>query len=97
MMISFYFSPHGGVTKWNRDKFVALVNSVATLRHYICEKSVMEKFLTKLGVQSPIGYTKLDRDIDFLIRFERLDHDFAVLCEKINISCAHPPPSRKEK
>ncbi len=82
-MISFYFSPSRGVTEWNRSKFLHLVNKVPTLRHYICEKSFLEKVSTKLGLKTNIFHRKLD--IDFLIRFEQLDDDFKVVCEKLDI------------
>ena len=37
-MVSFYFSPHRGVTEWNGNDFLCLVNRMPTLRHYICGK-----------------------------------------------------------
>ena len=84
-MISFYFSPHRGVTEWSRDNFLALVNRVPTLRNYICEKSFLEKASARLGLKTTILNRKLDSDIDFLIRFEQLNHDFKVVCEKLDI------------
>jgi len=85
MMISYYFSPHRGITEWHRNEFLTLLNSVPTLRHYICEQSFLEKALAKLGRQRPRGNKSLDFDIDYLIRFEHLNDDFNVVCEKLDI------------
>ena len=93
MMISFYFSPHKGATEWDRNDFLTLVNSVPTLRHYICERSFIERTLAKIGLQRPIGNKKIDTDIDYLIRFERLNNDFKVVCEKLDIPHS-PLPKR---
>ena len=57
-MISYYFSPHRGVTEWNRNHFFRLVNRLPTSRHYICETSFLRKALQKLGV-----HTKIDHDL----------------------------------
>lgn len=91
MMISHYFSPHRAVTEWDRGNFVALVDSAPTLRHFICERFFGERVLGKIGVKSNIKHRKLGEDIDFLIRFERLNEDFQLVCEKLGISCPHLP------
>lgn len=62
-MISFYFSPHRGVTQWNPDAFRALVESTPPARHYLLAEA-----------SSPMD-KPLDADIDFLLRFETLEHD----------------------
>lgn len=82
MMISFYFSPHRGIAKWNRDSFLDMLEGVPTIRHYICEEPLR-------------GHQKLDSDIDFLLRFERLEDDFRVACGRIGIPCA-PLPHRNK-
>ncbi|MDO6562455.1 sulfotransferase family 2 domain-containing protein [Amphritea sp. 1_MG-2023] len=69
-MISFYFSPHRGVKKWDRNNFIALLNNVAPLRHYVCE-----------GAQS----IKVDSELDYLIKFENLDEDFGIVCKNLGI------------
>ena len=49
--------------------------------------------MAKIGVQRPIGNKKIDTDIDYLIRFERLNNDFKVVCEKLDIPHS-PLPKR---
>lgn len=92
-MISLYFSPSRGVKKWNRNDFLTLVNSVSPLRYYICAKTVNDKVLRKLRIQRIIGYKKLERDIDFLIRFEQIEHDFETVCKMLDIPHS-PLPKR---
>jgi len=89
MMISYYFSPHRAVEEWDRGDFVALVDRVPTLRHFICERSFSENSLEKIGVKTK--KQKLGKNIDFLIRFERLDEDFEAVCKKLDISCSRLP------
>lgn len=72
MMISYYFSPNLGITEWNRNIFLKLINNIPTLRHYI-------------SVNRSLNNRSLDEDIDFLIRFERLNDDFQAVCNKLGI------------
>lgn len=89
MMISYYFSPNRAIKEWNREDFVALVDSVPTLRHFICERSFSERASEKIGKKTI--KQKLGKNIDFLIRFERLGADFEAVCKKLNISCSRLP------
>lgn len=75
MMISYYFSPHRGVTQWDREAFLKLLKKVPTLRHYVCEKPNCRR-------QSP---TQLASDVQYLIRFEHLEEDFNQVCAQIGI------------
>lgn len=72
MLVSFYFSPHGGVQEWNRDGFLNMVKSIPTMRCFIA------------GLHSR-SQDKLDDNVDFLMRFEHLHEDFKLVCEKIGI------------
>ena len=75
-MISLYFSPHRGLKiEWNKNKFIELVYRAKPLRY----------FINKQNSKS------LDNDIDFLIRYERLNDDFEKVCKILNI----PPKSLK--
>lgn len=80
-MISLYFSPHRGVTEWDPAAFAAIVEQAGTLRQYIR--------------RDPAGNGPLDADLDFLLRFERLDDDFAALCGAIGIP--HEPLARRNQ
>lgn len=83
--ISFYFSPSRGVKEWNRDDFILFVNKMKPLRHYIKLESFINKVLRKLKMPININTGRLDQDIDFLIRFENLEQDFQIVCQKIGI------------
>lgn len=87
MMVSFYFSPHRGVTSWDRVDFIKLLKEVPTIRHYICDNQVNPEGLSGANiVNTPYhGCGGINKDIDFLIRFECLQEDFEKLCLKINI------------
>jgi hypothetical protein len=80
-MISLYFSPHRGETAWNRDAFMTVVNDAGTLRRYI---------RTEPGVDGP-----LDADLECLMRFERLEADFARVCTDLGIP--HEPLPRRNQ
>lgn len=83
LMISYYFSPHRGFSEWNRQIFLSLVERMPPLRHYICERP---------STREGKGNSKLDTDIDYLMRFESIDDEFEVVCGKLNI-----PPQRLPK
>ena len=85
MMISYYFSPHRSVGEWDRDKFVRLTHNVKTLRDYICESSRWVRKLRRKGLYPKILNPKIDGNIDCLIRFESLEADFKMVCEKLDI------------
>ena len=93
MIISLYFSPRRGVTEWNRDDFLTLVNTVPTFSHYLCERSLIDRILAKTGAQRTVVSTKLDDNIDYIMRFECLEHDFNMVCEKLDIPKS-PLPKR---
>lgn len=92
-MISLYFSPHRGITKWDRTEFLQVVNKAPTLRYFVSEKSLGDTILGKLGLQHRSVRKSLDSDIDALLRFEHLSDDFRMVCERLNIPVA-PLPKR---
>ena len=69
MLISYYFSPHRGVKKWNRTSFIDLVENVKNISYYL-----------SLGSQFEI-----DSELNHLLRFENLDEDFSAICKQIGI------------
>jgi hypothetical protein len=92
-MISFYFSPHRSVQEWDKQKFIDLIHSVQPLRHYIGKRSTL--FGRDLGVSLRdavlLQRRPLAADIDFLIRFEHLESDFAHVCNTLDIPCSKLP------
>lgn len=74
-MISFYFSPHRGVTDWSRDSFIELVESIGPTMSFLTTRDWASQ--KSLGVKP---------EVDFIIRFENLQDDFDQVCERIGIS-----------
>ena len=82
-VISAYFSPHrvirlevvGG---WDRGRFLERLESgkriVQPLRHFITSHP-----------PPPEGTAALDSELDFLLRYENLEADFAELCDRIEV------------
>lgn len=91
-MISMYFSPHRGTDKWDRGEFVRMVQNSTTLQDYITLPSYSNKILKHLGL--PTRPQPLDRDIDYLIRFETLNDDFNTACKKIGLPATTKLPVR---
>ena len=82
-MVSWYFSPGSGRTEWDRDAFIQLAREKPPLEKYITIASFGEQLASKLGIRRAI--VPLDRDLNFLIRFEQLNDDFQRLCRLIDI------------
>lgn len=68
-LISFYFSPHRKVDKWNRDDFLEFINGVKPFEDFVC--------LARDG--------KNINRLDFLIRFESLDEDYKKLTNHLDL------------
>jgi hypothetical protein len=79
-MISWFFSPHRqlpqkdrraghGAGQWSRDHFLRFLSRRQATRHYTC---------------LPDAPT-LSHDLDALLRFERLDEEFAAVCSRLDI------------
>jgi hypothetical protein len=82
-MVSSYFSPHRGIMEWDRYAFMRLISATPTLRHYIFCSTFKERIFLK--TRMPRIGEAVTRDIDFLLRFEKLESDFSELCRKLNI------------
>lgn len=95
MMISWYFSPHRKVTEWVRNDFVRLIDEVPTLDHYITVSSSSESTYPTLKdiclFQEKFWVHPLIRHIDFLVRFEKLNEDFAKVCRKLRVPYSQLP------
>lgn len=95
MCISFYFSAHRGKVAWNRDDFKETIQNIATTRDYITTDPTNEKTKRKLKSGAGSDTKPLDGDIDFLIRFERLNEDFKQVCKAIDIPVVELPHKNK--
>jgi hypothetical protein len=80
-MISWFFSPHRQLPKanhppawhaargWGREHFVRFLGRRPSTRHYVCLP----------------GAPTLSHDLDFLMRFEQIDQDFAEVCRRLDL------------
>jgi hypothetical protein len=68
-MVSNFFSPHQGVSEWDRDAFIAFVGKKPTLRDFVSTDDA-----------APLG-----SELDLLLRFEHLAEDFEMVCGRIGI------------
>jgi hypothetical protein len=88
--VSHYFSPHRGEIEWNRNDFIEFVNgNVRPLRYYLENNSGNLRTLSEL-----VGA------LNFVIRFESLESDFAQVCSMVSIPYSglpHRNQSNKKK
>ena len=82
--ISFYFSRHRGEVTWNRQDFVQLVGTMKPVAAFL---SASETEVQPLA--------EAVRNVHFLMRFESLEADFRVVCERIGIP-VQPLPVRNQ-
>ncbi|MGR9108337.1 MAG: sulfotransferase family 2 domain-containing protein [Gammaproteobacteria bacterium] len=78
--ISFYFSPHKGRVTWNRDEFIRLLAGIRPMVSYL-------RLPQDSSASAALG------NVDFLLRFERLQQDFDRICDILGIG-RHPIPLR---
>lgn len=95
MLISFYFSPNRGVCEWNRGAFKKLIKKTKVLRDYISVSRVASSGRSFFFGPKKTAAGGLTDDIDFLIRFERLNADFAEVCKKLGLPM-RPLPKRNQ-
>ncbi|MGA0608257.1 sulfotransferase family 2 domain-containing protein [Phenylobacterium sp. VNQ135] len=78
--VSFYFSPHRGVTEFTREAFVAFLPTIPP----------MTQHLRATPDQPAAG---IRDNFDYLMRFETLQQDFDVICERLGLP-PQPLPTR---
>lgn len=81
--ISFYFSPHRGNVRWDRNAFKDLVAEMTPASAFVTLRKPHARS------QSPFA------NVDYVIRFERLDEDFRQLCDRVGIPPAELPMRNK--
>lgn len=77
-VISHYFSPHRQVTHWDRKEFIELIQKIPTLQQMLMLHADDSNSLS---------------NVNFLLHFENLSHDFDKLCKRIDIP-SNPLPFR---
>jgi hypothetical protein len=70
--ISYFFSPHRGVTRWDRAGFIRALDEVVPVPVF-------------LRMQGAAGKSSVFDNVDFIMRFERLDADFRQVCQRLNL------------
>ncbi len=83
--ISFYFSPHRGPMNWSRDTFIGL------LQELIPSTAYLELDEPEAARSAPFG------NVDFVMRFERLNEDFRRVCDRIDIPFRELPVRNKSR
>lgn len=83
-IVSLYFSPHAGRTKFDQNEFIKVIKSCHTLPFYLNLISPVEHLFSKLGFFKGIKYDLCDQ-IDYFLRFENLNSDYEKLCNEIGI------------
>lgn len=91
-VVSAYFSPGKNVTEWNRNDFLARIRKTVRLRDFLCEVRPRKRKRLK-----PMSDRKLDSDVDFLIKFERLEEDFRKVCEILDIPYTQLPKTNASR
>jgi hypothetical protein len=71
--ISFYFSPHRGTVSWDRPAFLASLDRLKPCSSYVALDGPVE------ANRSPFT------NVNFVMRYERLDEDFCEACRRIGI------------
>lgn len=69
--VSFYFSPHRGVTAWDRHAFLQLLDQMLPVRAF-------------LETPDDAGASPFE-NVDFVMRYERLDEDFRTVTRRLHL------------
>jgi hypothetical protein len=95
-MISCYFSPHRKGLPWDRQEFIRVVKAAPTLADCITLYSRLSKEIRNtMRRWISLSETKLDRDINFLMRYEHLNEDFAQVCKILDLPVVQLPVVHK--
>ena len=77
-MMSYYYSPHRQTGHWDREAFMELaVATPSSLTYMTPDGSDNARSIADLGV-------------DFFLRFEHLESDFAQVCERLGVDATLP-------
>ncbi len=82
--VSYFFSPHRGPVEFNRNDFHAFLETIQPVAHYLTlEEEHPPRLAAALG------------NLDFVLRFEKLQSDFAEVCRRIGIPVQSLPVRNK--
>ena len=84
-LVSFYFSPHRGDVRYERDDFAQFIGNIASLEEFISLKK-----------ESLFARKKILWNVKFL-RFENLNEDFFRLTSELNLKGINLPHRNKSK
>ena len=86
-MVSFFFSPHTGNVRYDKDDFARFVKNINPIEHYI---SIKKSSLRKMEVFPNVNFLK----------FEKINEDFDILVKELelqNIELPHRNSSNRKK
>jgi hypothetical protein len=82
--ISFYFSPHRGVTTFERSTFIDFIKTIPPALNYLRESEEQ-------------GLPEAVKNMNRIIRFERLHEDFQEVCAQLGLNCSDLPHRNKSR
>ena len=89
-LISLYFTPSSNRNDWSRESFLRLVKRTDPVDQYITlDNTLWCRALGKLAY--------IDRDLDYLIRYENLENDFREVCVRAGLPEMSIPSFDKSK
>ena len=99
--LSYHLGPRakGENQSFDPDQFIITAKSMPSIRHYIGTWRIPPFFARQKWVHRALApllnrfLLPLDRSMDLVLRFENLDLDWKILCEKIGL--AHQPLLKK--
>jgi len=89
--ISFYFSPHRGVAAWDRMAFLRLLDEMLPISAFLQLESAAGPAQARSPAASPSPF----QNVDFVMRYERLEEDFQTVCRRLGIPVQTLPVRNK--
>jgi hypothetical protein len=87
--VSFYFSPHRGVSAFDPDAFERLiVGQIRTVRQFTCPRTYLERAMDRAGkpwLLERFRRDAIDQHIDFMMRFEHLEADLNHILQHLGL------------
>jgi hypothetical protein len=79
--LSDYFSPHRGPVMWDKQRFIQFLPAkVKLVKHFLVANA-----------NDVCDLPEAIKNVDFVVRFERLQADFNTVCDKLNLPLSALP------
>ncbi len=86
-VISHFFSLRKSVSKWDRDRFLHVLHRIRPAEDYLCVDSPLVRKLSMAVQKNNPCFEKMN----MILKFESLEKDYRVLCDRINVPFAPLP------